>query len=41
MESTTYLLRNSEGKDHTIFAGDTLFLGGVGSSKPYTKILKT
>jgi glyoxylase-like metal-dependent hydrolase (beta-lactamase superfamily II)/rhodanese-related sulfurtransferase len=30
MESTTYLLRNSEGKDHAIFTGDTLFIGDVG-----------
>ncbi len=30
MESTTYLLKNAEGKDHAIFSGDTLFLGDVG-----------
>ena len=30
IESTTYLLRNSSGKDHAIFTGDTLFLGDVG-----------
>ena len=30
MESTTYLLRDSSGKDHAIFTGDTLFLGDVG-----------
>lgn len=30
MESTTYLLRDKEGKDHAIFSGDTLFLGDVG-----------
>jgi len=30
LESTTYLLRNQEGKDHAIFSGDTLFLGDVG-----------
>lgn len=30
MESTTYLLRNPDGKDHAIFTGDTLFLGDVG-----------
>jgi glyoxylase-like metal-dependent hydrolase (beta-lactamase superfamily II)/rhodanese-related sulfurtransferase len=30
MESTTYLLKNSSGKDHCIFSGDTLFLGDVG-----------
>ncbi|MDM9631173.1 MBL fold metallo-hydrolase [Robiginitalea aurantiaca] len=30
MESTTYLLRDAEGKDHAIFSGDTLFLGDVG-----------
>ena len=30
MESTTYLLKDKEGKDHAIFSGDTLFLGDVG-----------
>jgi glyoxylase-like metal-dependent hydrolase (beta-lactamase superfamily II) len=30
MESTTYLLRDANGKDHSIFSGDTLFLGDVG-----------
>ncbi|MEM9919132.1 MAG: MBL fold metallo-hydrolase [Bacteroidota bacterium] len=30
MESTTYLLRDKQGKDHAIFSGDTLFLGDVG-----------
>ncbi len=30
MESTTYLLRDQNGKDHAIFSGDTLFLGDVG-----------
>lgn len=30
MESTTYLLRDEEGKDYAIFTGDTLFLGDVG-----------
>lgn len=30
MESTTYLLRDKEGKDIAIFTGDTLFLGDVG-----------
>ena len=30
MESTTYLLRDNNGKDHAIFSGDTLFLGDVG-----------
>ncbi|WP_394747155.1 MBL fold metallo-hydrolase [Spongiimicrobium salis] len=30
MESTTYLLKDSKGKDHAIFSGDTLFLGDVG-----------
>ena len=29
-ESTTYLLQDSNGKDHAIFSGDTLFLGDVG-----------
>ena len=40
MESTTYLLRNENGKDHAIFSGDTLFLGDVGrpdlAQKPQT-----
>ncbi|WP_421802274.1 MBL fold metallo-hydrolase [Flagellimonas sp.] len=30
MESSTYLLRDENGKDHAIFSGDTLFLGDVG-----------
>ncbi len=30
MESTTYLLRDEQGKDHALFTGDTLFLGDVG-----------
>ncbi len=30
VESTTYLLRDENGKDHAIFSGDTLFLGDVG-----------
>ncbi len=30
MESSTYLLRDSDGKEHAIFSGDTLFLGDVG-----------
>jgi glyoxylase-like metal-dependent hydrolase (beta-lactamase superfamily II)/rhodanese-related sulfurtransferase len=30
MESTTYLLIDSNGNDHAIFSGDTLFLGDVG-----------
>jgi glyoxylase-like metal-dependent hydrolase (beta-lactamase superfamily II)/rhodanese-related sulfurtransferase len=30
MESTTYLLKDSIGKDYAIFSGDTLFLGDVG-----------
>ncbi len=30
MESTTYLLRDKNGKAHAIFSGDTLFLGDVG-----------
>jgi len=30
IESTTYLLRDNNGKDHAIFSGDTLFLGDVG-----------
>lgn len=30
LESTTYLVRDSEGKAHAIFSGDTLFLGDVG-----------
>ncbi len=30
MESTTYLLKDENGKDYCIFSGDTLFLGDVG-----------
>ncbi|GHC62448.1 MBL fold metallo-hydrolase [Ulvibacter litoralis] len=30
MESTTYLLKDENGKAHAIFSGDTLFLGDVG-----------
>ncbi|MDY0780842.1 MBL fold metallo-hydrolase [Tenacibaculum sp. IB213877] len=30
MESTTYLLKDKNDKDHAIFSGDTLFLGDVG-----------
>lgn len=30
LESTTYLLRDEQGKDYAIFTGDTLFLGDVG-----------
>ncbi|MGB1206268.1 MAG: MBL fold metallo-hydrolase [Chitinophagales bacterium] len=30
MESTTFLLKDENGKDHAIFTGDTLFLGDVG-----------
>jgi glyoxylase-like metal-dependent hydrolase (beta-lactamase superfamily II)/rhodanese-related sulfurtransferase len=30
MESTSYLLKDKNGKDHAIFSGDTLFLGDVG-----------
>ena len=30
LESTTYLLRDKDGKDYAIFTGDTLFLGDVG-----------
>jgi glyoxylase-like metal-dependent hydrolase (beta-lactamase superfamily II)/rhodanese-related sulfurtransferase len=30
LESTTYLLRDEQGKDYAIFSGDTLFLGDVG-----------
>lgn len=30
MESTTYLLRDADGKPHAIFTGDTLFIGDVG-----------
>jgi glyoxylase-like metal-dependent hydrolase (beta-lactamase superfamily II)/rhodanese-related sulfurtransferase len=29
-ESTTYLLRDANGKDYCIFSGDTLFIGDVG-----------
>ena len=30
MESTTFLLKDENGKDYAIFSGDTLFLGDVG-----------
>ncbi len=30
LESTTYLLKDENGKNHAIFSGDTLFLGDVG-----------
>ena len=30
MESSIYLLKDENGKDHAIFSGDTLFLGDVG-----------
>lgn len=30
LESTCYLLKDEEGKDHCIFTGDTLFVGDVG-----------
>lgn len=30
MESTCYLLRDKDGKDHALFSGDTLFIGDVG-----------
>lgn len=30
MESTTYLVKDKDGKNHAIFSGDTLFLGDVG-----------
>lgn len=30
MESSTFLLRDEEGKDYAIFTGDTLFMGDVG-----------
>ena len=30
MESTTFLLKDKNGKDHALFTGDTLFLGDVG-----------
>ncbi|UAB81316.1 MBL fold metallo-hydrolase [Marixanthomonas sp. SCSIO 43207] len=30
LESTTFLLKDKDGKDHALFTGDTLFLGDVG-----------
>ncbi len=30
LESTSYLLKDAQGKNHAIFSGDTLFLGDVG-----------
>ena len=32
MESTTYLLKDENGKEHAIFTGDTLFLGDLGET---------
>jgi glyoxylase-like metal-dependent hydrolase (beta-lactamase superfamily II)/rhodanese-related sulfurtransferase len=40
LESTTYLLRDEEGRDHAIFTGDTLFLGDVGRPDLAQKIGK-
>ena len=34
MESTTFLLRDENGKDYAIFTGDTLFLGGCRTPGP-------
>lgn len=39
IESTTYLLIDSEGRNHCIFTGDTLFLGDVGRPDLAQKIL--
>ena len=30
MESSCYLLKDSEGNQHCVFTGDTLFVGDVG-----------
>ena len=30
MESSCYLLKDHNGKDHSVFTGDTLFIGDVG-----------
>ena len=40
MESTSYLLRDENGKDHALFSGDTLFLGDVGRPDLAQKIGK-
>lgn len=41
MESTTYLLRNEQGKDEAIFTGDTLFIGDVGRPDLAQKLIET
>ncbi len=38
MESTTYLLLDENGKEHSIFTGDTLFIGDVGRPDLVQKI---
>ena len=37
MESSCYLLFDESGKPHSIFTGDTLFLGDVGRPDPAQK----
>ena len=37
IESTTYLLKDTNEKDHAIFTGDTLFLGDVGRPSNISK----
>lgn len=38
MESTTYLLKDENGKDNSLFTGDTLFIGDVGRPDLVQKI---
>ncbi len=39
MESTTFLLKDENGKDHAIFTGDTLFIGDVGRPDLAQKVI--
>lgn len=40
MESSCYLLYDEEGKEHSIFTGDTLFIGDVGRPDLAQKVIK-
>ncbi len=40
MESSTYLLKDENGKEHCIFSGDTLFIGDVGRPDLAQKVVK-
>ena len=39
MESTSFLLKDENGKDHSIFTGDTLFIGDVGRPDLAQKVI--